>query len=136
MIIVPNIMYLNYTIQKDKYYTNYYFTEMKKQIVLTLSDNDKELNNIVKKYYNKWRQTKYIKEYNEEYLNYYLENNKLSAKEKTSLISKNYVYGYVVNEPYEKKVSKRVAGIAGEYIDRISRLTDINFLIMNINLLI
>ena len=57
MIIVPNIMYLDYTIQKDKYSINYYFTEMKKQIVLTLSDNNKELNNIVTKYYNKWRQT-------------------------------------------------------------------------------
>ena len=47
MIIVPNIMYLNYTIQKDKYHINYYFTEIKKKIVLTLSDGDKELNNIV-----------------------------------------------------------------------------------------
>ena len=120
-------MYLNYTIQKDKYHINYYFTELKKKIVLTLSDGDKELNNIVKKYYNKWKQTKYIKEYNEEYLNYYLENNKLSAKTKATLISKNYVYGYIDNAPYEKKVNKKVAGIAGEYIDRITRLTDINF---------
>ena len=127
MIIVPNIMYLNYTIQKDKYHINYYFTELKKKIVLTLSDGDKELNNIVKKYYNKWKQTKYIKEYNEEYLNYYLENNKLSAKTKATLISKNYVYGYIDNAPYEKKVNKKVAGIAGEYVDRITRLTDINF---------
>ena len=100
MIIVPNIMYLNYTIQKDKYHINYYFTELKKKIVLTLSDGDKELNNIVKKYYNKWKQTKYIKEYNEEYLNYYLENNKLSAKTKATLISKNYVYGYIDNAPW------------------------------------
>ena len=127
MIIVPNIMYLNYTIQKDKYYINYYFTELNKQIVLTLSDGDKELNTIVRKYYNKWKQTKYIKEYNKEYLDYYLENNKLSAKTKASLISKNYVYGYIENEPYEKKVNGKVAGIAGEYINRISRLTDINF---------
>ena len=42
MIVVPNIMYLDYTIEKDKYYINYYLTEMKKQIVLTLSDNNKE----------------------------------------------------------------------------------------------
>ena len=41
MIVVPNIMYLDYTIEKDKYYINYYLTEMKKQIVLTLSDNNK-----------------------------------------------------------------------------------------------
>ena len=127
MIIVPNNMYLNYTIKKDKYSINYYFTELKKQIVLTLSKNNKDLNAILTKYYNKWRQTKYIKEYNNAYLNYYLEINKLNAKTKASLISKNYVYGYVEHEPYEVEVNDKVAGIAGEYIDRISRLANINF---------
>ena len=127
MIVVPNIMYLDETIEKDKYYINYYFTEIKKQIVLTLSDNNKELNNIVTKYYNKWRQTNYIKEYNEAYLNYYLEKNQLDAKTKAKLISKNYVYGYVENLPYESNVNGAVAGIAGEYIDRVSRLANINF---------
>ena len=127
MIVVPNIMYLDHTIEKDKYSINYYFTEIKKQIVLTLSDNNKKLNTIVTKYYNKWRQTNYIKEYNDAYLNYYLEKNKLDAKTKAKLISKNYVYGYVENPPYEKNVHGKVAGIAGEYIDRISRLADINF---------
>ena len=127
MIIVPNIMYIDYTIEKDKYSINYYFTEMKKQIVLTLSDNNKELNNIITKYYNKWRQTKYIKEYNKAYLDYYIEKNQLSGKTKANLISKNYVYGYVENPPYEVKVHGKVAGIAGEYIDRLSRLADINF---------
>lgn len=127
MIIVPNTMYLNYTIQNNKYFINYYFTELKKQIVLTLSNDNNELNNIVTKYYNKWRQTKYVNEYNAEYLNYYLTNNKIDAKTKAKLISKNYVYGYVENVPYEKKVNKKVAGIAGEYIDRIARLADINF---------
>ena len=127
MIIVPNIMYLDYTIEKNKYSVNYYFTEMKKQIVLTLSDDNKELNNIVTKYYNKWRQTNYVKEYNEAYLNYYLDKNNLDAKTKATLISKNYVYGYVENAPYEVKVQGKVAGVAGEYINRISRLANINF---------
>ena len=127
MIIVPNIMYLDYTIEKNNYSINYYFTEMKEKVVLTLSDNNKELNKIVTKYYNKWKQTKYVKEYNQAYLNYYLEKNNLSAKEKASLISKNYTYGYVENTPYEVKVNGKVAGIAGEYIDRVSRLADISF---------
>ncbi len=127
MIVVPNIMYLDYTIEKNKYSINYYFTEIKKQIVLTLSDDNKTLNNIVTKYYNKWRQLNYVKEYNEAYLNYYLEKNKLDAKTKASLISKNYIYGYVENAPYEVKVHGKAAGITGEYINRISRLTDINF---------
>ncbi len=127
MIIVPNIMYLDYTIEKGKYSINYYFTELKKQIVLTLSDDNKELNTIVTKYYNKWRQTNYIKEYNDAYLNYYLDKNQLDAKTKATLISKNYVYGYIENAPYEVKVHGKVAGIAGEYIDRVSRLANINF---------
>ena len=127
MIIVPNIMYLDYTIKNDKYSINYYFTELEKQIVLTLSDDNKELNTIVTKYYNKWKQTNYISEYNDEYLDYYLKNNSIDAKTKAKLISKNYVYGYVENLPYEKKVHGKVAGIAGEYIDRVSRLADINF---------
>ena len=73
------------------------------------------------------KQTNYISEYNDEYLDYYLKNNSIDAKTKAKLISKNYVYGYVENLPYEKKVHGKVAGIAGEYIDRVSRLADINF---------
>ncbi|MBQ6477706.1 MAG: GGDEF domain-containing protein [Bacilli bacterium] len=127
MIVVPNIMYLDSTIEKDSYAINYYFTELNRKVVLTLTDDNKELNNIVTKYYNKWKATKYVKEYNKAYLDYYLEKNNLNAKTKASLISKNYVYGYVENIPYEVKVNGRAAGIAGEYINRISRLTDITF---------
>ena len=127
MIIVPNIMYLDYTIKNDKYSINYYFTELKKQVVLTLSDSNKELNTIVRKYYNKWRQTKFVQEYNNAYFDYYITTNELSAKEKAALISKNYVYGYVENSPYEVKTNGKLAGIAGEYISRMTRLADINF---------
>jgi len=127
MIVLPNIMYLDKTIVKDKYYINYFITELKKQIVLTLDKDNDTLNTIIKKYYKKWRQTNYIKEYNKEYLNYYMDSNQIDAKTKAALVSKKYTYGYVENPPYEKKVNNKVAGIAGEYIDRLSRLADINF---------
>ena len=126
MIIVPNIMYLNKTISNNSYSINYYFTEMTKKVVLTLSDNE-ELNKIVRKYYNKWKETKFIKEYDKEYFDYYLTQNKLTSKKKADLVSKVYTYGYVENVPYEKKVNGRVAGIAGEYLDRIARFSDIEF---------
>ena len=127
MVIVPNIMYLNYTIDNDKYSINYFFTEMQKKVVLTLSKDNDELNKIVTKYYNKWKQTKYVSEYNDAYLDYYLDANKLDAKTKAELISKNYTYGFVENPPYEEMVNGKVAGIAGEYVDRVSRLSGINF---------
>ena len=127
MIIVPNIMYLDKTIGKSEYSINYYFTEMNKKVVLTLSDKNEQLNKIVRKYYNKWKETKYVEEYNNSYLDYYVEKNELSDKTKTSLVSKTYVYGYINNPPYEYKNRNGMAGIAGEYINRVSRLTDIEF---------
>lgn len=127
MIIVPNIMYLDRTIGKSEYSINYYFTEINKKVVLTLSKNNNELNKIVRKYFNKWKESRYVKEYNDSYLDYYVEKNNLSDKTKTSLIAKTYTYGYVDNSPYEVKSSDGIAGIAGEYINRISRLTDIEF---------
>ena len=127
MIVIPNIMYLDYIIEKDKYSINYFFTEYEKQIVLTLSGTEDKLDTIVEKYYNKWRYTKYVEEYNASYLNYYLEKNNLTGKQKSALVSKTYVYGYVENEPYELKVHSKLAGIAGEYVNRMSRLGDIEF---------
>ena len=56
-----------------------------------------------------------------------METNNISAEAKSSLLSKNYKYGYVENVPYETKINGSLAGIAGEYINRIERLTDINF---------
>lgn len=73
MIIVPNIMYLDRTIGKSEYSINYYFTEINKKVVLTLSKNNNELNKIVRKYFNKWKESRYVKEYNDSYLDYYVE---------------------------------------------------------------
>lgn len=127
MIIVPNIMYLNNIIGQAGYSINYYFTEMSKKIVLTLSEDNAKLNTIVKKYYQHWKENNYVKEYNKAFLDYYVQMNNLNNKTEADLLSKNYVYGYVENEPYEVLVDGKVNGIAGEYLNRLSRLTDIEF---------
>lgn len=127
MIIIPQIMYLDQILINDNYYINYYFTEMSKKVVLTLSNDNKELNNIVKKYYQKWKNDYYVTTYNEEYLNYYISKKNINDKTKAELLSKTYVYGYVENYPYEVDVDGIPAGIASEYIARLKRLTDIDF---------
>lgn len=127
MMVIPQTMYLDYILSNNKYYTNYYFTEMSKKIVLTLSDNNAELNNIVKKYYEKWKKDYYISEYNEQYLKYYISAKKINDKTKSDMLSKTYVYGYVENAPYEVNVDGVASGIASEYIARLQRLTGIDF---------
>lgn len=126
MIAIPQIMYLDYILGNNSYYINYYFTEMSKKIVLTLSNDNKELNNIVQKYYEKWKKDYYVSVYNEEYLKYYINIKKINDKTKAEMISKNYVYGYIENPPYEKDVNGIPSGIASEYIARLQRLTGID----------
>lgn len=129
MIIMPNIMYLDKTIENNSYYINYYFTEMSKKLVLTLSSDksNARLNTIIRKYFEKWQTDNYVDEYNNIYFDYYIEENKVSSADSTDLVKKNYVYGYVENYPYEVEVDGVVSGIAGEYLKRMSRLTDISF---------
>ena len=127
MIAIPQIMYLDQTITSDAFYVNYYFTEMSKKIVLTLSDNNKELNNIISKYYQKWKKKNYVSTYNEQYLKYYLTKKKINDKSKSEMLSNTYVYGYVENLPYEANVDGVPVGIAAEYVARLKRLTGIEF---------
>lgn len=126
MIVIPQIMYLDQILINDNYYINYYFTEMSKKIVLTLSEDNKDLNNIVKKYYEKWKKDYYVSVYNEEYLKYYVNAKKINDKTKAEMLSKNYVYGYVENAPYEMSIDNTPSGIASEYIARLQRLTGID----------
>ena len=129
MIIVPNTMYLDKTIENNSYYINYYFTEMSKKLVLTLSSDksNARLNTIIRKYFLKWQTDNYVDEYNNVYFNYYIKENEVSSRDSTDLVKKNYVYGYVENYPYEVDVDGVVSGVAGEYLKRMSRLTDISF---------
>lgn len=127
MIVIPQIMYLDETLSNDKYIINYYFAGMSKKIVLTLSEDNKELNNIVKKYFEKWKKDYYVSTYNEEYLNYYIAKKNINAKNKAEMLSKSYVYGYVENIPYEVNIDNIPSGIASEYIQRLQRLTNIDF---------
>ena len=124
-LVLPNIMYLNKTMNSD-YYINYFFTEINKNLVLTLDESNPNLNEIIRKCYNKWFDKYYIDKYNNLFLNYYIKESGINDKTKADLLSKTYVYGYVDNAPYEKEIGNKLEGIAIEYINRIVRLTNID----------
>ena len=126
-IIAPNVLSSDRILKSNDYYLNYFFTDITKKIVLTLDDNNKELNNIIKKYYDNWMKEYYVMEYNKLLLNDYMESKNINDKTKTELLSKSYVYGYVENTPYEVTKGSKMKGIAAEYINRVVRLTDIDF---------
>ena len=126
-VVVPYIYNLDKTISNNNYYVNFYFSEFSKKIVLNINSDNETLNSIMKKEFTYWKNNHYVDEYNNELLNYYIDKNNISDKTKTDLISKTYVYGYVENAPYEVSKSNSAEGIASEYINRVARLTNIEF---------
>ena len=126
-VITSNIESLEKTINNSDYYLYYFFTDITKKIVLTLDPNNKELNSIMSKYFNNFIEEYYVDDYNKLLLNYYVSLNNINDKTKTELLSKTYVYGYVENPPYEITNGSKLSGIAAEYINRVKRLTDIDF---------
>ena len=130
LIIIPNIMYLDRTILNENYNIKYVFTELKKKIVLTLADNEnnKKMNNIIKKYFNKWKENYFVETYNKSLLDYYIENSEINDKERTEFLTKTYIYGYVENYPYEVNDKSKISGIAAEYIKRMERLANTDFI--------
>lgn len=126
MIIIPQLMYIDKTLSLQNLHINYYFTEMTKKIVLTLTNNNQKLNSIVKKYFNRWKELNYVDSYNRQYINYYVSKVGLTDKASSDMLNKTYVYGYVENPPYQVKLDKKVYGIAASYLERIIRLTNID----------
>jgi len=127
-IVVPHIMYLNKILSSDtNYYINYTLSEMSKMIVLTLSDNDSKLNDILEKYFNSWKNNSFVSVYNSELFDFYISSKGISDSVKKDLQAETYVYGYVENYPYEVVVDNNFYGIAAEYINRVNRLSGVDF---------
>ena len=127
-VVVPHVMYLNKVLSSEKnYYINFTLGEMSKKIVLTLSDDDGKLNNIIKKYFESWKNNNYVEIYNANLFDYYIENMNISDSDTTNLQAATYTYGYVENYPYEINVDGELYGICGEYISRLNRLSGIDF---------
>lgn len=133
MIILCNNMYLDKSINNVNYNIKHVFTEFTKRIVLSLNEKNgmEKMNQIFTKYFNNWKQNKYLKVYNDSILEHFFDNYKeINDKTKTEFLTKTYTYGYVTNKPYESVRNNKIYGIAGEYVNRMLRLSNslsINF---------
>ena len=127
-IVVPHIMYLNKILDGTKNYRiDYTLSEMSKRLVLTLSKDDSKLNDILEKYFNSWKNNSFVSVYNSELFDFYINSKGITDSVKKELQAETYTYGYVENYPYEVVVDGEFYGIAAEYINRINRLSGIDF---------
>ena len=109
---------------KNNVYVNYTFDNLTNKIVLRTSDSDR-LSNIMVKYLEDFKNNDYMHSYEKEFMNFYLENTDATDIEATSLSRKIYNYGYVNDSTYNIKDGNKLYGFAGEYINLLSNMADI-----------
>lgn len=99
-IVIPKTIYLDKILDYNDFDISYNITEFSKKFVLSLGDNDR-LNDILVKYYNKWSSENYNTSFDDYLLNIYFKVKNVDEKQKVQFRSKRYNYGFVDNAPFD-----------------------------------
>lgn len=122
-IVLPKTIYLKEILENDLN-ISYNVTEMKQSLVLSLGEIQK-LNDIIKKYYQKWYDENYQEEFNTYFSNNYYTYTNTDDETMKDFKSKRYKYGFITNAPYDKLIDNKLVGINSEVIKKFSNLADI-----------
>lgn len=121
--IVPRYYALKDIVNND-IYINYIFNNLTNKIVLRPNNNER-LTNIISKYLTNFKNDNYMASYEQEFMNFYLNNTDTTDLETSSLSRKIYNYGYVADSSYNVKEGNKLYGLAGEYINLLSNMADV-----------
>ena len=132
LIAIPKTVYLDKIIGNEELNIVYNITDLKEYYVLSLG-NDDRLNTIIKKYFNKWYSSLYNEAYKKYFNNDYYAFKKIDDTEKAKLKSKNYVYGFVNNAPYDLLNKNKLVGINSTLIKNFASLVDVELEIKEYN---
>ena len=124
-MIVPRIMYLNYTI-KNNYTFVYHFGDIKTYFIYDMKKDD-VFSSIVKKYFNTWKKDHLSSSINSNLLNTLTSSLGMTDKDLSALKSKVYQYGFLNNSPYEVLIGGNYGGIVSVYLEKFSDLTGVEF---------
>lgn len=122
-IAIPRMRFLSYILEND-YHIVYNITEVKEAYVLrTSSELNKNLISIVNKNYLNYEYNYLEDEYNQHLIGLLMDKNDISEKTQADFLGKEYVFGYIENEPYTSVVNNRLIGLDSTYIDAFSELS-------------
>ncbi len=122
-IVVPKLDGFE-EILKNKFNISYNIPEYKINYVISLG-NDSKLNNILTKYFKKWKNNKYSKSFNKFLANNYFTYNNVSEKTQTEFRSKRYTYGFVSNIPYDVAINGSLKGSNHEILKSFAKTAGI-----------
>lgn len=122
-IVLPKTTYLEDIIKND-FHIAYNISEYKIYYVLRLGETGK-LNTILHKYYKKWYQENYEATYNHYLASNYFDFKNIDDQENAKFKSKQYVYGFVQNPPYDIMIDSKLKGYNSSFLKQLSDIADI-----------
>ncbi len=122
-ILVPLNIYMD-TILSKNYSIVYHFGDMK--YYYKLSGDNSALNNILKKYYNKWSKNHFDEYYRKHLFDLFQENLKISQTEIDAMQSISYNYGMFDYSPYEILTGGNYGGIIAQIMSEFKEFSGID----------
>ena len=122
----------------DKIFSNnfsvvYNITDICTNYVLRIDGEENVLNSIFKKYYTRWMKDDFYKAYNDRLTSLYFDKKEYDEIVKANFKSKDYVYGYVRNVPYESKINDEFIGYNSEILDDFANISEVTFKVKEYN---
>ncbi len=121
---VPRLEYLNDIITGENMNIAYNITEYTQDYVLKLGDK-KTLNNILKKYYEKWSKENFEVEFNKSLVENYFTIKEIDEKEQVKFRSKRYNYGFVLNSPFDLTTKDGLRGFNYSFVNSFAKSANI-----------
>ena len=118
-IIVSRLINLEEILSNEKLYISYNLTDLTDDYVLDLGNVDK-LNEILSKYFNKWKSNNIEQKYDEYLSSNLLNYTNVDEKAKADFKGKRYTYGFVENAPYDLTVDGTLMGMNKSVIDNFA----------------
>ncbi len=124
-IIGPRYIIFDEVLDKNLF-IKYDFNNLSNKIVLRLGQTER-LNDILIKYLEDWKDISYESSYEKNLMNLYISNKSITDEDKSNLSSRTFTYGFVKNSSYNILEGNKLYGLAGEYINVVSSMANIDF---------
>lgn len=125
-VIVSLVNNYEFILDSDNY-INFNMYDISTNYVFNTNSSDDNLNDIMKKYYNKFMNSSFFTIYNEYYNDLYYHVNNINSSDISKLTSKVYTVGYLMQEPYISMNNDKLAGVIINYLSDYSDITKAEF---------
>ncbi len=124
LIAIPKIEYLDTIIKDKNLCIAYNITEYTKDYILKLGD-ERILNKILTKYYNKWSRENLEENFDKNLINNYFKAKKVDEKEQVQFRSKRYNYGFINNSPFDITTRRGLKGFNYSLLNEFAKSSNI-----------